>query len=62
MIPKFILIVESGNLRREIPVTDAPLVLGRGPTAGVDRIEDPGTAVLTDRGRMALLPTAHQPV
>jgi len=40
MIPKFILIVESGKLRREIPVTDAPLVLGRGPTAGVRLPDD----------------------
>ena len=40
MDPIYILIVESGKLRREIPVTEVPLVLGRGPTASVRLPDD----------------------
>lgn len=40
MAPKYVLVVSSGNLRREVPVGDAPVVLGRGPTASVRLPDD----------------------
>jgi len=40
MAPKYVLLVASGKLRREIAVGDKPLVLGRGPTADVRLPDD----------------------
>ncbi len=35
MAPKYVLLVASGKLRREIAIGEEPMVLGRGPTATV---------------------------
>jgi serine/threonine protein kinase len=40
MAHRYVLLVTSGNLKREVPVGDKPLVLGRGPTAGVRLPDD----------------------
>ena len=40
MAPKYVLVVSSGTLRREVPVGAEPLVLGRGPTASVRLPDD----------------------
>jgi len=40
MDPKYVLIVESGKFRREVLMTEAPVVLGRGPTATVRLPDD----------------------
>ena len=40
MAPKYVLIVTSGKFRREIPVTEEPVVFGRGPTATVRLPDD----------------------
>jgi len=40
MAHQYVLVVSSGNLRREVPVGEAPLILGRGPTANVRLPDD----------------------
>jgi pSer/pThr/pTyr-binding forkhead associated (FHA) protein len=40
MAHRYVLVVSSGNLRREVPVGETPLVLGRGPTATVRLPDD----------------------
>jgi serine/threonine protein kinase len=40
MAAQFVLLVSSGRLRREVPVGDQPLVLGRGPTSDIRLPDD----------------------
>ena len=40
MESNYVLLVESGKLRREIQVDETPIVLGRGPTANVRLPDD----------------------
>ena len=40
MPPKYVLVVASGKLRREVAVGEEPLIVGRGPTAGVRLPDD----------------------
>ncbi|MHC4223085.1 MAG: protein kinase domain-containing protein [Planctomycetota bacterium] len=40
MAPRYVLLVASGKLRREIPVEEGALVVGRGPTAEVRLPDD----------------------
>jgi serine/threonine protein kinase len=40
MEPLYVLLVTSGKLRREIPITEEPVVFGRGPTATVRLPDD----------------------
>jgi len=40
MASKYVLLVESGKLRREVPVTDGVLIIGRGPTASLRLPDD----------------------